>query len=122
MIWLGVVAIRRNFTKDHTLNLAAPTQKVSRSFWVGMVHGLAGTGGACAVALTLAASDAATAVWIIVFQSVGIILSMSAYGYFFAAGINRYATKRETFLKIINYVVGTLSIIIGSITLYESLA
>jgi nickel/cobalt exporter len=53
-------------------------QKVSRSFWVGMVHGLAGTGGACAVALTLAARDAYTAVWIIVLQSLGIILSMSA--------------------------------------------
>jgi len=122
MIWLGVVAIRRNFVKDNTLHYPNPQQKFSRSFWVGMVHGLAGTGGACAVALTLAASDASTAVWIIILQSVGIILSMSAYGYFFATSINRFAGKREVFLKVINYTVGAFSILIGAITLYESLA
>lgn len=122
MIWLGVMAIRRNFLKVRTLHFHNPQQKFSRSFWVGMVHGLAGTGGACAVALTLAASDALTAVWIIILQSVGIILSMSAYGYFFATSVNRFASKRETFLKIINYVVGLFSIIIGAITLYESFA
>jgi len=122
MIWLGLVAIRRNFVREKTLQTANSKQKFSRSFWVGMVHGLAGTGGACAVALTLAASDASTAVWIIILQSVGIILSMSAYGYFFATSINRFASQRETFLKIINYIVGTFSIIIGAITLYESLA
>lgn len=122
MIWLGVMAIRRNFLKDRTLHFHNPQQKFSRSFWVGMVHGLAGTGGACAVALTLAASDALTAVWIIILQSAGIILSMSAYGYFFATSVNRFASKRETFLKIINYVVGIFSIIIGAITLYESFA
>lgn len=122
MIWLGVMAIRRIFLKDKTLHFTHPQQKFSRSFWVGMVHGLAGTGGACAVALTLAASDALTAVWIIILQSLGIILSMSAYGYFFATSVNRFASKRETFLKTINYVVGTFSIFIGAITLYESFA
>ncbi|MCF0052572.1 hypothetical protein MUK70_09955 [Dyadobacter chenwenxiniae] len=122
MIWLGLVAIRRNFLKDKTLQLPNPQQKLSRAFWVGMVHGLAGTGGACAVALTLAASDTSAAVWIIILQSAGIILSMSAYGYFFATSINRFGGKRETFLKVINYVVGTFSIVIGAITLYESLA
>jgi hypothetical protein len=85
-----------------------------------MVHGLAGTGGACAVALTLAARDAMTAVWIIILQSLGIILSMSAYGYFFAFSIGRFAEKRERFLMIVNYLVGTFSILIGAITLYES--
>ncbi|SDF75340.1 HupE / UreJ protein [Dyadobacter soli] len=117
MIWLGVQAIRRNFKTESP----APAQrKVSRSFWVGMVHGLAGTGGACAVALTLAARDAMTAVWIIILQSVGIILSMSAYGYFFAFSIGRFAGKRERFLMIVNYLVGAFSIIIGAITLFES--
>ena len=61
MMWLGIVAIRRNFVPQRT-NDQENTQKVSRSFWVGMIHGLAGTGGACTVALTLAASDAKTAV------------------------------------------------------------
>ncbi|MCF2487544.1 cytochrome c biogenesis protein CcdA [Dyadobacter sp. CY347] len=121
MICLGIVAIRRNFLpRDARIFTNAP-QKVSRSFWVGMVHGLAGTGGACAVALTLAASDAQTAVWIIVIQSVGIILSMSAYGYFFALSISKYVSKREQFFRIVNYLVGTFSIIIGAITLISSI-
>lgn len=119
MIWLGVLAIRRNFKTD-TPAPAPAERKVSRSFWVGMVHGLAGTGGACAVALTLAARDAMTAVWIIVLQSLGIILSMSAYGYFFAFSIGRFAGKRERFLMSVNYLVGAFSILIGTITLFES--
>ncbi|HWV33170.1 MAG TPA: hypothetical protein VN038_26105 [Dyadobacter sp.] len=120
MIWLGIVAIRRNFKTDTPV--PAPVERrVSRSFWVGMVHGLAGTGGACAVALTLAARNAMTAVWIIVLQSIGIILSMSAYGYFFAFSIGRFAGKRERFLMIVNYLVGAFSILIGAITLFESL-
>lgn len=117
MIWLGILAIRRNFRAE----TPAPVErKVSRSFWVGMVHGLAGTGGACTVALTLAARDAMTAVWIIILQSVGIILSMSAYGYFFAFSVSRFAGKRARFLMIVNYFVGTFSILIGGITLFES--
>ncbi len=119
MIWLGVLAIRRNFSKAKPGH-APVDRKVSRSFWVGMVHGLAGTGGACAVALTLAARDPMTAVWIIILQSLGIILSMSAYGYFFAFSIGRFAENRERFLMIVNYLVGTFSILIGAITLYES--
>lgn len=119
MIWLGALAIRRNFRKN-AYTPVADDPKVSRSFWVGMVHGLAGTGGACAVALTLAASDAMTAVWIIILQSAGIILSMSAYGYFFAFSIHRFAGKRERFLTVVNYLVGTFSIFIGAVTLYES--
>ena len=120
MIWLGIVAILRNFRKNGEKIPNPSSQKFSRSFWVGMVHGLAGTGGACAVALALAASDASTAVWIIILQSIGIIVSMSAYGYFFAFSINKFAGRREAILKIINYTVGTFSIIIGFITLYGS--
>jgi nickel/cobalt exporter len=120
MIWLGILALRRNFKNSGAVEQSINIQKVSRSFWVGMVHGLAGTGGACAVALTLAASDAYTAVWIIVLQSFGIILSMSAYGYFFAFSISKFAAQKETVLKTINYIVGFLSISIGMITLLEA--
>lgn len=119
MIWLGVLAIQRNFKTEAPAAIPAE-RKLSRSFWVGMVHGLAGTGGACTVALTLAARDAMTAVWIIVLQSVGIILSMSAYSYFFAFSVGRFAGKRERFLMIVNYLVGAFSILIGMITLFES--
>jgi nickel/cobalt exporter len=122
MIWLGVLAIRRNYVSAVTRVEAKPvTQKFSRSFWVGMIHGLAGTGGACTVALALAAKDSLTAVWIIVLQSAGIILSMSAYGYFFTFSINRFASRKEYVLKIINFLVGTFSICIGILTIYSSL-
>lgn len=120
MIWLGIVAIRRNFRQ------AAPASgsagKVSRSFWVGMVHGLAGTGGACTIALTLAARDARTAVWIIVLQSLGILVSMTTYGYLFAWSVTRFSGRWQPSLKWLNYAVGTFSIGIGLYTLAESLA
>lgn len=122
MIWLGVLAIRRNYIPRAASADAKPgIQKFSRSFWVGMIHGLAGTGGACTVALTLAAKDSLTAVWIIVLQSVGIILSMSAYGYFFTFSINKFASRREYALKIINFLVGIFSIFIGVLTMYSSM-
>lgn len=122
MIWLGVLAIRRNYISTVTRVDANPlTQKFSRSFWVGMIHGLAGTGGACTVALTLAAKDSLTAVWIIVLQSIGIILSMSAYGYFFTFSISKFASRKEYVVRVINFLVGTFSIIIGLLTIYTSL-
>jgi nickel/cobalt transporter (NicO) family protein len=122
MIWLGVLAIRRNYIPVVADTEAKPVvSKFSRSFWVGMIHGLAGTGGACTVALTLAARDATTAVWIIILQSTGIILSMSAYGYFFTCSINKFASRKESALKVINFLVGILSIFIGTLTMYRSL-
>lgn len=39
MIWLGIVAIRRNHRKTHEHLQPAPSTTFSRSFWVGMVHG-----------------------------------------------------------------------------------
>ncbi|MDQ1090318.1 MULTISPECIES: cytochrome c biogenesis protein CcdA [unclassified Siphonobacter] len=118
MIWLGVVAIRRNF-------VPAPIQtpeeaKISRSFGVGMIHGLAGTGGACTVALTLAAKDASTAVWIIILQSLGIIVAMTLYGCILAFSLKQVVQRAEKALVIINYAVGIFSILIGFVTLYES--
>src|SRR5258708_4567180 len=70
MVWLGISAIRRNHRlkkmmaehkkfeehehRTNTLHLhgrqgeEVALNPLSRSFWVGMLHGLAGTGGACA--------------------------------------------------------------------------
>ncbi|MDF7815812.1 cytochrome c biogenesis protein CcdA [Hymenobacter sp. YC55] len=122
MIWLGVLAIRRNFQKSQPLAATAePRGVLSRSFWVGMVHGLAGTGGACTIALALAARDARTAVWIIVLQSVGILVSMTTYGYLFAVSATRFSSRWQPSLKWLNYAVGLLSIAIGLYTLKESL-
>lgn len=123
MIWLGVLAIRRNFQKSQPIaTVAEPRGALSRSFWVGMVHGLAGTGGACTIALALAARDARTAVWIIVLQSAGILVSMTTYGYLFAVSATRFSSRWQPSLKWLNYAVGLLSIAIGLYTLQESLA
>jgi nickel/cobalt exporter len=125
MIWLGVLAIRRNFIKAKPLPTTAPSPigppaGLSRSFWVGMVHGLAGTGGACTIALTLAARDAKAAVWIIILQSAGILISMTTYGCLFAFSAVRFSSRWQPSLKWLNYAVGVFSIGIGVYTLVES--
>ncbi|HVI45286.1 MAG TPA: HupE/UreJ family protein, partial [Chitinophaga sp.] len=92
MIWLGVTAIMRNFPRDgasHTHVHTPSGNMLSRSFWIGMIHGLAGTGGACAAALMLASRDAYTAVGILVLQSVGIIIAMTGYSCLFALSVRR---------------------------------
>jgi len=122
MIWLGVLAIRRNFRPLPPAARTKPTGSgLSRSFGVGMVHGLAGTGGACTLALTLAARNVSTAIWLIVLQSAGIILSMTTYGCFFALSARHFSSQWRPSLKWFNYVVGGLSIGIGLYTLFESL-
>ncbi|WP_234735076.1 cytochrome c biogenesis protein CcdA [Tellurirhabdus bombi] len=120
MIWLGLVAIRRNFVPAASSTDTSP-KTVSRSFWVGMIHGLAGTGGACTIALTLAARDASTAVWIIILQSVGIVVAMTVYGCLLAFSLHKVIGKWQTAIRMINYVVGGFSILIGFYTLYEVL-
>ena len=122
MIWLGVLAIRRNFRPSLPVAPTKPAGGVlSRSFGVGMVHGLAGTGGACTLALTLAARNVSTAIWLIVLQSAGIIISMTTYGCLFALSARRFSSQWRPSLKWLNYVVGGLSIGIGVYTLFESL-
>ena len=123
MIWLGVLAIRRNFRRAKPLPVPTtpPTPTgISRSFWVGMVHGLAGTGGACTIALTLAARNTTAAVWIIVLQSAGILVSMTTYGCLFAFSTARFSSQWQPSLKWLNYAVGAFSIGIGIYTLVES--
>jgi nickel/cobalt exporter len=133
MIWLGISAYQRNFRLAHSHSHSAnptsgapatPIQKaraLSRSFWIGMVHGLAGTGGACTIALTLAAKDAYTAVGILVIQSVAIIGAMTTYGFLFAISAGRFASQWQPSVKVINYIVGTFSIIVGIFVLIESI-
>jgi nickel/cobalt exporter len=141
MIWLGLSAYQRNFRKprpqadppvhghSHAHGAHHPRhqtdglkpRRITRSFWIGMVHGLAGTGTACTIALTLAAKDAYTAVWILVIQSVSIITAMTTYGYLFAVSVGRFAGKWQPSVKGINYVVGTFSILVGIYILIESI-
>jgi nickel/cobalt exporter len=116
MIWLGVLAIRRNFIKPKPLPTKVPSPLgpptgLSRSFWVGMVHGLAGTGGP---------RGDGTLVWIIVLQSAGILVSMTTYGCLFAFSATQFSSRWQPSLKLLNYVVGAFSIAIGVYTLVES--
>ena len=135
MIWLGVSAIRRNHRlkdmmaehkkfeeHEHLTNALhlhgrrgeeVALNPLSRSFWVGMLHGLAGTGGACAVALTLAARDARMAVWIIVLQSAGIILTMTTYSCVLAFSVSRFIERNQVVFKVMNAGVGLFSIAVG---------
>lgn len=115
MIWLGVSAYLRNWRKKKV------NTHTYRSFWIGMLHGLAGTGAACTIALTLAAKDSYTAVGILVIQSVSIITVMTTYGYLFAISAGRFASKWQPSVRVINYIVGTFSIIVGCFILIESI-
>ncbi len=94
---------------------------LSRSFWVGMLHGLAGTGGACAIALTLAAKDATTAVWIIVLQSAGIIITMTTYSCVLAFSVSRFIERHQIIFKVMNAIVGLFSIAVGMLWIYNAI-
>jgi cytochrome c biogenesis protein CcdA len=144
MIWLGVAAIRRNhrlkqmmaehkkFAEHEHLTNALhlhgrqgeeiALNVLSRSFWVGMLHGLAGTGGACAVALTLAAKDTSTAVGIIVLQSAGIVIAMTTYSCVLAFSVSRFVERNQLAFKLMNAAVGVVSIGVGIWWIQQSLA
>ena len=144
MIWLGVSAIRRNHRlkqmmsehkkfeeHEHLTNALhlhgrqgeeIALNPLSRSFWVGMLHGLAGTGGACAVALTLAAKDGSTAVWIIVLQSAGIVVTMTTYSCVLAFSVSRFIERNQRILKVMNAIVGVFSIAVGVFWIYNAVS
>lgn len=141
MIWLGISAIRRN----HKLKEMMAVHKViaehthitnalhihgkqgqeiamnplSRSFWVGMLHGLAGTGGACAIALVLASENTGTAIGIIVLQSVGIIVAMTTYSLVLAFSVSRFIERNQVAFKTMNAIVGVFSIGVGCLWIYN---
>jgi nickel/cobalt exporter len=141
MIWLGISAIRRN----HKLKKMMAVHKViaehthvtnalhihgkqgqeiamnplSRSFWVGMLHGLAGTGGACAIALVLASENTGTAIGIIVLQSVGIVVAMTTYSLVLAFSVSRFIERNQVAFKSMNAIVGVFSIAVGCLWIYN---
>jgi cytochrome c biogenesis protein CcdA len=141
MIWLGISAIRRN----HKLKEIMAVHKViaehahvnnvlhlhgkqgeeismnplSRSFWVGMLHGLAGTGGACAIALVLASENTGTAIGIIVLQSVGIVVAMTTYSLVLAFSVSRFIERNQVAFKSMNAIVGIFSIGVGCLWIYN---
>lgn len=144
MIWLGVMAIRRNhkinaMMADHKkieahehlasnpIHLHGKTGEeiamnpINRSFWIGMLHGLAGTGGALTSALIISADTISDAILILIVESIGIIISMAIYSYVLIFTMSRFIERNMAIFKWMNGVIGVISIIIGLIMLQGSL-
>ena len=101
---------------------AARGARVGRSFGVGMLHGAAGTGGALAIALGLAADSPAMALGILALESLGVLLAMSAYALLLVYAAKRLAARHTALLRGLNVVVGVVSIAVGVLWLQRGLA
>ncbi|HEY0177430.1 MAG TPA: hypothetical protein VGC08_13695 [Pedobacter sp.] len=142
MIFLGVKAIRSNYKinemirdnkriEEHEHLPSNPIHlhgksgeeiamnPLTRSFWVGMLHGLAGTGGALTTALVISAPTIGGSVMVLVIESVGIILAMSVYSYVLIATMSRFLEKNMAIFKWMNGIAGLASIVIGCIWIYN---
>ncbi len=145
MIWLGVLAIKRNhklkdLIADHKkiqehehdpnnlIHLHGKAGEeiamnpINRSFWVGMLHGLAGTGGALTSALVISASTITEAIWILIIESVGVILAMAIYSYVLIFAMSRFIERNMSIFKWLNASVGIISIVVGTIWVYKTIA
>ncbi|MBE7692562.1 hypothetical protein [Tenacibaculum finnmarkense] len=145
MIWLGIVAIKRNhqineMVKDHKKieahehDLSNPihlhgtkgeeiaVNPMNKSFWIGMLHGLAGTGGALTSALVLSSSSVAEALLILAVESVGIIVAMGVYSYVLIYVMSRFLERNLAIFKWMNGVAGVASAIIGFVWLYNCIS
>ena len=141
MIWLGIVAIRRN----HKINEMMADHKkieaheheasnpihlhgkmgeeivmnpINKSFWIGMLHGLAGTGGALTSALIISATTMSEAILILIIESIGVILSMAVYSYVLIYAMSRFIERNMSIFKWMNGVVGVISILVGIWMIY----
>lgn len=133
MLWLGIVAIRRNRgiealmqaaeNSTHSLNSAPhihgkegetiAMNPMNKSFWVGMVHGLAGTGGALTSALVLSANTTMDAIIILLVECAGIIIAMGIYSYTLISVLSRFFKKNISIYKWMNGLAGIASIGLG---------
>lgn len=126
MIWIGTSSLFLAFKRKEP-EIVAPVKAVrknsvvSRSLGIGMLHGMAGTGGACTLALTMAADNSYTALWIIVLQSIGILLTMTVYGYFLSVSFSHIAQRSRFFFKYVIAGAGIFSIVIGIWVLTEQI-
>ncbi|MDN3548214.1 hypothetical protein [Mucilaginibacter aquaedulcis] len=142
MILLGLQAIRSNYkinamisdnkkieAHDHLLSdgmhLHGKTGEeialnpLTRSFWVGMLHGLAGTGGALTTALVISATTIGGSIMVLVIESVGIVLAMGVYSYVLISTMSRFLEKNLVIFKWMNGVAGLASIAIGYLWIYR---
>lgn len=144
MIWLGVMAIKRNHKinaqlkdhkaiEEHDHEAGSPIHlhgksgeeiamnPMNRSFWVGMVHGLAGTGGVLTSALIISASTFTESIMILVVESIGIILAMGAYSYSLIFMMSRFLEKHLLLFKVLNALAGLGSIFFGGYLIFKQL-
>ncbi|BDD02585.1 hypothetical protein [Aureibacter tunicatorum] len=145
MIWLGISAIRRNHKineilqdhkkieeHDHTdsnpIHLHGKSGEeiamnpMNRSFWVGMLHGLAGTGGALTSALVISAPTVTDAILILLIESLGIVLAMGVYSYSLVVVMSRFLERNMAIFKWMNGVAGLMSMAIGAYWIYNALS
>lgn len=136
MIWLGFMAIRRN----HKINKMMQDHKkieahdhlnsnpihlhgkkgeeiamnpVNKSFWIGMLHGLAGTGGVLTSALVISATTLTESLMVLLIESIGIILAMLVYSYVLITTMSRFVERNMLIFKWMNGVAGLASVLIG---------
>lgn len=91
----------------------------NRSFGVGMLHGAAGTGGALAVALGLAAENITMAMMILLVESIGVLVAMGVYSLLLVYTIRLFAERHTVVLRVVNIVVGLVSIAVGILWIYR---
>ena len=144
MIWLGVVAIRRNHAinemvknhkkiEPHEHELSNPihlhgtqgeeiaANPMNKSFWIGMLHGLAGTGGALTSALVLSSATVVDAILVLAVESLGIIIAMGVYSYVLIVTVSRFLERNLSIFKWMNGIAGLASIIIGLVWIYKGI-
>jgi cytochrome c biogenesis protein CcdA len=144
MIWLGVVAIKRNhaineMVKDHkkieahehelsnpihlhgTKGEEIAVNPMNKSFWIGMLHGLAGTGGALTSALILSSDTIGEAILILAIESLGIIVAMGVYSYVLIAVMSRFLERNLSIFKWMNGIAGAASVVIGMVWIYNGM-
>ena len=119
---VGAAAAGTPALHTHPHDGAARGTRISRSFGVGMLHGAAGTGGALAIALGLAADSPAMALGILALESLGVLLAMSAYALLLVYAAKRLAARHTALLRGLNVVVGLVSIAVGVLWLQRGLA
>jgi nickel/cobalt exporter len=142
MLWLGVEAVRRNHTinksmRDHKkieehdhlgsnpIHLHGKSGEeiamnpMNRSFWIGMLHGLAGTGGVLTSALVISASSLSESLMILAVESIGIIVAMAVYSYVLITTMSRFLERNMLIFKWMNGLAGLASIILGCIWIYD---
>ena len=143
MIWLGIIAIKRNhkineMMADHKkieaheheatnpihlhgkMGEEIAMNPINRSFWVGMLHGLAGTGGALTSALIISANSMSEAILILVIESVGVILAIAVYSYVLIYAMSRFIERNMSVFKWMNGIIGFISIVVGIYMIYKT--